>query len=251
MTALSLTRRAALVVLVASASTAAASAQFGLPTLVNDPIATTATLGVRWQVQDQRDEMRTHLLAFLYSLGSSTDLPFREIDDVVDDLEQFVSDAGGLGYNLANLEAQFNAIYDRGIYYVEDLVLALNRDLEQLDTALMTVQGTMNSMKGHLEQIEDSAGDLVDFQDMLEQANITPTEIEQIAGSIRAYGAQEVQLLRQALMQQVNQSAVVFSAEINSQATAIRDDIEGYERAILALEAVAIPPPPGPIFTTD
>ena len=240
--------RTVLLGLLLAASATGSQAQFGLPTLVNDPVATTATVSVRWGVQDTRDELRNHLLAFLYSLGGHSSLPSREIDDVVADLEQFVSDAGGLGYNLSNLEAQFNAIYDRGVFYVEDLLLALDRDLEQLDTALMTVQGTLSSMQGHLDQIEASAVDLVDYQARLEDAGITPTEIEQVVGSIRAYGAQEVQLLRQALMQQVNQSAVVYSAELNAQATAIREDIEGYERAIIAVESVVVPPAPGPVF---
>ena len=149
--------------------------------------------------------------------------------------------AGGLGYQLSNLQQQFQTIYDGGQIYIEDLQAALDKDLEQVETALATVEGTMLTMQGHLDQLDASVNDLLDYEQRLEDAGLSPTEIEQLAASVRAYGAQEVQLLRQALMAQVNQESVLIAHELSGQAEVIRDTIEDAERAALRVTATPVP----------
>jgi conjugal transfer/entry exclusion protein len=221
-----------------------AHAQFGLPTLVSDPVATGAIVANGLILGAQRRAIRDQIRHFRNSLRAERELTFREIDAVVAELESFVAEAGGLGYSLYNLEEQFNEIYDRGEYYVGDLLEALDRDLEQVEVALATVEGTLLSMQGHMEQLHASADDLLDYQAQLERAGLSPTQIEQIAASVRAYGTQEVQLLRQALLTQVNQEAVVMAAELNDKLEAARSNAEVIDRIGSHYDSVEIPPAP-------
>jgi conjugal transfer/entry exclusion protein len=211
---------------------------------VSDPVAAGLIYLNGESVEDQTWTIYMQIMAFQNSLDATDDLPFRDITTIINDLESFMYTAGGLGYHLSNLQAQFQAIYDGGQVYIEDLQLALDKDLEQVDAALATVEGTMLTMQGHLDQIDASVTDLLDYEARLEDAGITPTEIEQVAASVRAYGAQEVQLLRQALMAQVNQESVIIAHELSGQAEVIRTTIEDAERAALRVTDTPVPLPP-------
>ena len=222
---------------------AGANAQL-IPTLVNDPISTGAIVYNGFQIEDHRDTVLAQIYAFVQTLEAHGNLPFRDIQAAIDDLEDYMYTAGGLGYQLANLEAQFQAIYDGGQVYVSDFITALNRDLEQIDAAFATAEGTLLTMQGHRDQLLSSAGELVNYKNLLEDAGISPTEVEQVAASVRAFAAQEVQLLRQTLMSQVNLEAVYIGSELNEQAETIRRTIDDAEAAYIRARAVTVPAAP-------
>lgn len=224
-----------------------AEAQF-IPTLVNDPLATVATWNNGRMIDDHRRSVLRQIATFRQTLQSYGDLPYREIQSIVTELEDYMYTAGGLGYQLGNLEAQFQAIYDGGQVYVDDLLLALDQDLEQIDTTLRTVEGTLMTMQGHMDQLHDSAGELEAYKDKLLEAGLSATKIEQAGAAVRSYGAQELQLLRQTLMAQVNLEAVVVSNELSDKAEALRDNAESSFRILTDVYAVPIPPAPSISF---
>jgi type IV secretion system protein TrbJ len=139
--------------------------------------------------------------------------PWRSISQTVTQLQSLMADSRALAYQLANLEAQFRATFpvDRSFQ---------DWSTERRNQAQRTVATMQTVLSGAHEQAQS-------FNDGLQRIAQIKAQVGTIEGhegalelqnTATVFGAEELVLLRQALMAQTSMQAVYYADRVNTEA---------------------------------
>jgi len=139
--------------------------------------------------------------------------PWRSISQTVMQLQALMADGRALAYQLANLEAQFRATFpvDRSFQdWPTERRTQAQRTVATMETVLTGTHQQAQSFDVGLQriaQIKSQVGTIQGHEGALELQN-----------TATVFGAEELVLLRQALMAQTSMQAVYYADRVNTEA---------------------------------
>jgi P-type conjugative transfer protein TrbJ len=151
--------------------------------------------------------------------------PWRSISQTVSQLQSLMADGRALGYQLANLEAQFRATFP---------VTRSFRDwpTERRDQAQRTVATMETAINGAREQahsFDEALGRIAEIKSRVGSIEGHEGALE-LQNTATVFGDEELVLLRQALMAQTSMQGVYYADRVNTeaqQATTIDERLTG------------------------
>ncbi len=200
----------------------------GGPLVVFDPTAVAKLVA---QIKSQLEQItmqRTQVEQQLQAMAKLADPPWRDIESSMRQLDALMRDGGALAYQLSDLEQQFRALFPvtRVIadWPTEERASA-ERIVATMRAAVEAAQMQAASFPSGLDRIarmKAAVGSVQGHEAALELEN-----------AVAVFSAEELMLLRQAVMTQANVQAVYYAQQVN--AVAQRDETI---RAQLARDAV-------------
>jgi P-type conjugative transfer protein TrbJ len=162
---------------------------------------------------EQMDLQKQQLQQQLVAMRKLPSPPWRDITQTVAQLDALMADGRALAYQLANLNQQFKATFpvDRSFsdWPAERRAQAL-RTVATMETVLSSAraqaQGFTDGL-GRIAQIKARVGTIDGHEAALELQN-----------TATVFGAEELMLLRQALMAQTSMQAVYYADRVNTEA---------------------------------
>ncbi len=153
------------------------------------------------QIVDQLKEQRAQLQAFRDNVRGLASFNFRDMGQFVSQVDRTLASGASLSYSTRNLDGAFNRAYaDYGSATPNEAADAYVQ--RRLDGAL----SSLRSIREHASQMTGSRRDVQRLQGQIRSSS-SAQQIAQVEGSIQAYQAQEMQMVRQMLMLQANQTA--------------------------------------------
>lgn len=174
---------------------------------------------------EQMDLQRQQLEAQLTAMRKLPNPPWRDISSTVGQLNALMADGRALSYQLANLDQQFRATFPVGDSFrdwpVERRAQA-ERTVATMGAALAAARAQAQGFSdglGRISQIKAQVGAVQGHEAALELQN-----------TATVFTAEELMLLRQALMAQTSMQAVYYADRVNTesqQAATIDDRLNG------------------------
>jgi P-type conjugative transfer protein TrbJ len=162
---------------------------------------------------EQMELQKTQLQQQLVAMQKLTSPPWRDISQTVAQLDALMADSRALAYQLGNLNQQFKATFpvDRSFkdWPAERRAQAL-RTVATMETVLSSARaqaGGFTDGLGRIAQIKARVGTIQGHEAALELQN-----------TATVFGAEELMLLRQALMAQTSMQAVYYADRVNTDA---------------------------------
>ena len=188
---------AALALLAVASAAQPAQAQWA----VIDPAHIAKSVHNGIQIMHQLRAQRDQLQAFRDQVVGLSRFEFRDVGSFLDGVDRAVASGEALAYATRDLDRAFARAY-AGADPDEPGEAADTFVRRRLDGAI----GALRSVRDHAAQLGDSRRDVLRLQAQLRTAD-TAQQVAELQGSIQAYQAQEMQMIRQMLMLQANQSA--------------------------------------------
>jgi P-type conjugative transfer protein TrbJ len=202
-------KRAALAALAIVIATSDARAQF----VVLDPANLARSVLHYARRLEQFDLQKKQYQQQIAAMRKLPNPPWRSISQTVTQLQSLMADSRALAYQLANLEAQFRATFP------------VNRSFQDWPTERRNqAQRTVATMQTVLAGAHEQAQSFDDGLQRIAQIKSQVGTIEGHEGALElqntatVFGAEELVLLRQALMAQTSMQAVYYANRVNTEA---------------------------------
>ncbi|MEM7789396.1 MAG: type IV secretion system protein [Bacteroidota bacterium] len=168
---------------------------------VIDPAHIVKSVYNGFKIVDQLNTQRQQLADFQRQVEGLARFEFRSVGQFTDHVDRTLASGQSLAYSTRELDAAFADAYaDYGATSPSESADAFVQ--RRLDGALQTLRALRESA----EQISGARGDIERLQGQIRSAT-TSQQIAEVQGTIEAYQAQELQMLRQAVMLQASQTA--------------------------------------------
>lgn len=229
-------------------------------------LATASPAEAQWKIRDyphiynqdrlQREtkQLRNRTSALLVAIMTAYDtvgsIIGRDMNPVIDDLRAEMYGAGGLTMGDVYLDWRLENLYgewdDGGTIRqsVED-------DLERMDKVVQTAQGALRAAREHGRAMVETEIRLAIESFRMEASNLSETEAQQIAASIRVLEAQELQLARHAVLLEITLEATRLADLVQRTQGAASRRERAANNAVLILDALPVPAPPAGIYDAD
>lgn len=161
------------------------------------------------QMQLQKQQLQQQLI----SMRKLANPPWRDISRTLSQLNALAADARAMSYQLANLDQQFRTTFpvDRAFQdWPTERRAQARRTVATMASALSSTRAqaqVFNEGLGRMAQIKSQARSVQGQQAALELQN-----------TATVFGAEELMLLRQALMAQTSMQAVYYADRVNAEA---------------------------------
>jgi P-type conjugative transfer protein TrbJ len=191
----------------------AAHAQFGLGGIVLDPsnLARNVLHYARRleQIAMQKQQLQQQLVA----IRKLPNPPWRDIRQTVAQLDGLMADSRAIGYRLQNLSQQFQATFpvDRVFQNWPSERRA------QAERTVATMGAVLAGARAQAQLFNDGLGRLTDMKGRVATVQGQEGALE-LQNSATVFSAEELMLLRQALMAQSSMQAVYYANRINAEA---------------------------------
>lgn len=231
---------AGLIALLSLAAPSAAHAQFGFIPGLGGGIVFDPTNFARnvlhyrrriEQMQMQRQALEAQLTALL-KLQSPN---WRDIQLVLARIQTIVREGEALAYNLQTIDAEFQQTFPGTEVYLD----YPTEETTQATRTLATLRGALNGARESDAAVPAGLARLEGMKRQMAQVKGHEQALE-LNGTIGMYSAEELTLLRQALVSQTNVEAVYFANRVNAESQA-----EATVRANLAAMGMPGPRYPG------
>ena len=162
---------------------------------------------------EQMDLQRQQLEQQLLAMRKLPNPPMRDISQTVGQLNALMADGRALSYQLANLDQQFRATFPVDQSYRDwpaDRRAQAQRTVATMSAVLEGARAqaqVFNEGLGRIAQIKAQVGTVQGHEAALELQN-----------TATVFSAEELMLLRQALMAQTSMQAVYYADRVNSEA---------------------------------
>ncbi|HWG33399.1 MAG TPA: hypothetical protein VN650_04465 [Gemmatimonadaceae bacterium] len=162
---------------------------------------------------EQMDLQRQQLEQQLVAMRKLPNPPMRDISQTVGQLNALMADGRALSYQLANLDQQFHATFPVDQSYRDwptDRRAQAQRTVATMSAVLAGARAqaqVFNEGLGRIAQIKSQVGSIQGHEAALELQN-----------TATVFSAEELMLLRQALMAQTSMQAVYYADRVNSEA---------------------------------
>jgi type IV secretion system protein TrbJ len=162
---------------------------------------------------EQMDLQRQQLEQQLVAMRKLPNPPMRDISQTVGQLNALMADGRALSYQLANLDQQFRATFPVDQSYRDwpaDRRAQAQRTVATMSAVLAGARAqaqVFNEGLGRIAQIKSQVGSVQGHEAALELQN-----------TATVFSAEELMLLRQALMAQTSMQAVYYADRVNSEA---------------------------------
>lgn len=208
-----------------------ARAQFGLPGLpqvVIDPSAIGKLVSSLNQQLQQIQMQRNQLQQQIRSMQKLASPPWRQITGAMTQLDQLMRDGQSLAYQVRNLQSQFNATFP----VTRAIIDWPSEERAQAQRTIATLRASLNAASVQASSFTTGLDRIAQMKSAVGTVQGHQAAIE-LQNSASIFTAEELVLLRQALMTQANAQAVYYAHQINQ--IAQRDETV---RAQLSADAV-------------
>ncbi|MEP6495564.1 MAG: hypothetical protein ABJF01_22955 [bacterium] len=208
-----------------------ASAQFGLPGLpqvVIDPSAIGKLVSQLNQQLQQIQMQRNQLQQQVLSMRKLANPPLRQISGAMSQLDQLMRDGQSLAYQVRNLQSEFNATFP----VTRAIIDWPTEERAQAQRTIATLRASLNAASVQASSFTTGLDRIAQMKSAVGAVQGHEAALE-LQNSASIFTAEELVLLRQALMSQANAQAVYYAHQINQ--TAQRDETI---RAQLSADAI-------------
>ena len=198
-----------------------------------------------------RTATRALAAALLTAYDTIGALTGRDMNPVIDQLAADLESAGGLAISSGTMSSDMYALYGDVQSAAGTIQGRATEYLDRLDAVLGTSQGALLALQEHASAMQETRLRMALDMTGLEDSGISETEAQQLNASIRVLEAQELQLVRHAVLLQINMEAVRLAQQVQAQQGEALDVAEDVMNTLTNVLATPLPPAPTAPFVED